>query len=151
MNIKPFGAMSEIKPFADLSGANLRNANLTGAYLSCANLRSSDLPPYLRLPSTGPFRCWKKLADWSIAELWVPREAGRTSCITSNKCRVERAKVVSIDGVGIDGYSVYNPSVVYRVGEWVEPDYYDDDERVPCTNGIHVFATRQEAVEYDWT
>lgn len=33
----------------------------------------------------------------------------------------------------------------YNLGAYVEPDEFDDDTRVECTNGIHVFATPKEA------
>ena len=36
-------------------------------------------------------------------------------------------------------------ATVYRVGETVRPDSYDDNPLVECTHGIHWFATRAEA------
>ena len=37
---------------------------------------------------------------------------------------------------------------IYTVGNYVSPDSYDPDIRIDCTNGIHVFLTRKEAVEF---
>ena len=34
------------------------------------------------------------------------------------------------------------------IGQPTYPDSYDDDERVECSHGIHVFMTRQEAEEW---
>ena len=46
--------------------------------------------------------------------------------------------------------SLHDPSFIYRVGETVKPDRYDDDVRVECTSGIHFFITKPEAESFNW-
>jgi len=102
---------------------------------------------YQRLPDTGPITVYKRV-DGAILTLWVPHDAARTSCLTSNKCRVDRAKVVASSEFGTEWKNL-NPgrglSVTYRLGQWVECDWFDDDIREACTHGIHCFATYAEA------
>ena len=146
---------------ANLSGANLSRANLSGAYLSGANLSRADLsgatgfdPKKYRhvfwiIPEVGAFRCYKKLADGVIAELEVPDEARRV-CNLQNprKFRVECARVLALtrDGEALQSApSLRDKSFVYRVGETVRPDSFDDSMLVDCSHGIHAFLTRQEA------
>ena len=44
--------------------------------------------------------------------------------------------------------SDYNNDFIYRVGESVSVDDFDEDRKKECAPGIHFFITRQEAV--DW-
>ena len=141
---------------ANLSGANLRCANLSGANLRRANLSGADLsganlPDFSVCPDVGSFTGWKKLVDGHIARLLIPEDASRTSSLVGRKCRAEFVQVVSITGAdGVeytDGISKHD-GTVYTVGEVVFPDSYNDDIRVECTNGIHFFITRAEAVNY---
>ena len=37
---------------------------------------------------------------------------------------------------------------IYKVGEIVRPDYWDDNRWNECSHGIHFFITRDEAVRY---
>lgn len=70
------------------------------------------------------------------------------------KCRRSEAKVLAIeneDGTAANVQEVYSRcdmSFVYRVGETVKVDNFDDDRRNECAAGIHFFITRQEAVDY---
>jgi len=129
--------------WADLSGANLRGADLCGANLSEANLRGADLPNYSILPEKGSFVGFKKLADGTICTIEIPAEARRVCCLTGRKCRAEFVKVLEGEGV-----SRHDNTTVYKVGEIVRPDKFDDDIRIECSNGIHFFITRKEAEEY---
>ena len=143
---------------ATLSGANLRFADLRGANLSDANLRDANLRgainiPFIALscPSEGSFIGWKKIYEY-IIKLEIPEDAKRCSA-TTNKCRCDRAKVLSITSIKSgeeikelcnDRYS----ACVYKVGEMVYPDSFDDDRWNECSNGIHFFINRQEAINY---
>ena len=93
---------------------------------------------------------YKKLAgaEGPIAKLRVPPEARRTASLAGRKCRAEFVEVLGIDSKSSSHVSRYNKGTVYRAGEVVRPDAYDDDIRVECTHGIHFFLTRQEAEEY---
>ena len=149
---------------ADLSGADLRDANLRGADLRdadlhYANLRGATLSgainiPFIALscPSEGTFIGWKKVRDYLI-KLEIPEDAKRCSA-TTNKCRCDRAKVLSITHLSsnkeIIGEIENNNYVrcVYKVGEMVYPDKFDDDRWNECSNGIYFFINKQEAINY---
>ena len=136
----------EIKPFA-----NLRDADLRDAYLHGADLRDALLPDYHVLPDTGHLTVYKAVSG-AVLTLFVPHDAGRTSCLRSRKCRVELAKVIGSDSPQTSwrnlGHGSAQPTE-YVLGQWVEPDDYDDDIRKECTHGIHVFATYEEAKAYE--
>ena len=44
--------------------------------------------------------------------------------------------------------SDYDADFIYRVGNTVEVDNFDEDRKNECAPGIHFFITRQEAVDY---
>ena len=149
---------------ADLRGAYLSGAYLRGAYLSGADLRGADLRdadlrgakevPYIPLacPSDGAFIGWKKVKG-CIIQLLIPEDAKRCSA-TTQKCRCEFAKVVSITRIdnGEELQSIentaYSPSVFYKVGEIVKPDSFDEDRWNECSHGIHFFINKQDALNY---
>jgi len=124
---------------ANLRGADLREADLRGAYLREADLEGAKLTPF-QLPD-GVLIVWKAVAG-NIVCLSIPAEARRTATPIGRKCRAEYADVISIEG----GRPVTTRGLEYVVGQRVTPDKYDPDIRVECTNGIHFFTTRGEAV-----
>ena len=161
---------------AYLSNANLSNADLSNAYLSNANLSNADLSnaylsnadlsnAYLRYaenvyipincPEKGSFIGFKKaLTDEEevIVELLITEDSKRSSA-TSRKCRCSKAKVLSITSLDeteqyYEAYSSYDNDFIYEVGKTVEPDSFNEDRFDECSNGIHFFITRQEAVDY---
>ena len=138
---------------ATLSGADLRGANLRGADLRGATLSGAINIPFIALscPSEGSFMGWKKIYAYLI-KLEIPEDAKRCSA-TTNKCRCDRAKVLSITNIKSgeeiqelcnDNYS----ACVYKVGEMVYPDSFDYNRWNECSNGIHFFINRQEAINY---
>ena len=157
---------------ADLRNAILRNADLRNADLSCSDLRNADLRcadlSYADLsnidvsentafflpqcPSEGSFVAWKK-AGGMIVKLLVTEDAKRSSA-TTLKCRCSKAKVLAIEN--IDGSesglrevaSSHDSNFVYRIGETVEVDDFDDDRWNECSTGIHFFIAREMAVKY---
>ena len=148
---------------ADLNGADLSGANLNGADLSDANLRKANLRNVkyndrtaffaLVCPEEGDFIAWKKVGE-VIVKLRIPSEAKRSSA-TTRKCRCEFAEVLelqSLDGTPYNDDEVVNDDYVetiYKVGEIVRPDSWDDDRWNECSHGIHFFITRDEAVRYN--
>lgn len=139
------------------SGADLRGADLRGAYLNGADLfgaTCTDTVLNLQCPEEGSFIAWKKLRNGAIAKLLIPSHAKRSSA-TSRKCRASEAKVLAIynfDGAELtEGYSNHYAAFVYKVGETVYPDKWDEDRWDECSNGIHFFITREEAEEYQVT
>ena len=148
---------------ADLSSANLLYANLRSADLSSADLRSADLL-YANLrsaknnkyaiavtriaPLEGEFIGWKKCRDGIIIKLTVPKEAKRSNAF-SRKCRAEFVRVEKIYPTKEkEAVSQHNSSVIYRIGEVVRCDKWDDDFTKECSGGIHFFMTREEAENY---
>ena len=163
---------------ADIRGANLRGTNLRGADLRGADLRDTDLRDTgisyanlrgaklsgadltnavymdtllnLQCPEEGSFIAWKKLARGDIAKLLIPEDAKRSSG-TSRKCRASKAIVLKIYWGGkeiSEGRSRHDVGFIYRVGETVYPDSWDEDRWNECSHGIHFFITRKEAEEY---
>jgi hypothetical protein len=127
---------------ADLSGADLYRANLENA----RNLY------YSHVPEEGAFVAWKKCRYDVLVKLLIPEDAERTSSIVGRKCRASKAMVLAIwdkDGNEVkEALGLYN-GYRYTVGKEVIPDKYDPDPRVECSNGIHFFITKQEAVDYE--
>lgn len=147
---------------AILSGTKLSEAKLCGVNLSRAYLRDTDLRNVrwdvytafysMACPEEGAFIGWKK-ANGKIVKLHITEDAKRSSA-TSRKCRCSKAEVLEIqnlDGSISDLKSVssnYDSSFLYTVGETVEVPDFDDDRWDECSQGIHFFITRQEAVNY---
>ena len=137
---------------ADLSDANLRRANLRRAVLS--NAESNECTAFydLQCPEEGDFIAFKK-ASGKIIKLRIPAEARRSSA-TTRKCRAEFADVLEIlntDKTKADVTEVasnYDFDVIYKVGERVTADSWDDDRWNECSHGIHFFITFDEAVNY---
>ena len=151
---------------ADLSGANLSGANLYRADLSGANLSGADLSGAniglellnkffpICCPEYGSFVGWKKCRDDAIVKLEILESAKRSSAY-GRKCRCSDAKVLAIQNIKGDDYGVTeiascrDKNFIYRIGEIVKVDDFDEDRRNECSTGIHFFITRQEAVDYE--
>ena len=139
---------------AYLSGADFSEANLSEARLSWTDLSMAENVPYIPLncPSEGSFIGWKKVAD-KLVKLEIPEDAKRSSA-TTNKCRCDKAKVLSITDLKgknpID--EILNTSQVhellYKVGEMVYPDGFDENRWNECSHGIHFFVNKQDAINY---
>ena len=142
---------------ADLRGVNLEGVDLRGADLRWvdfegANLRGTDLYYPIACPEEGSFIAWKK-AENCIVKLEVLEDAKRSSA-ASRKCRCDKARVVAIEN--IDGSesritevcSNHDKTFIYRVGEVVSVDNFNENRWEECAPGIHFFITREEAVRY---
>ena len=156
---------------ANLSGANLYRTSLFGADLFAADLSGANLSgakniPYIPLacPSEGEFIGWKKgfVLDNKgnkyncLIKLLIPSDAKRSSA-TTRKCRSNKAKVISIEisteipteHVSFNVcHSTYDPEFIYKVGEIVSVDNFDDDRFNECAPGIHFFINKEEAIRY---
>ena len=160
--------------WADLTGANLEDANLKDANLKGATLRGAKLEganierakiygaklngaqniPYIPLacPSEGAFIGWKKVNNEYLVKLHIPEDARRSSA-TSRKCRCDKALVLDI--TSLDGEKHYDEvtntnynKTIYKVGEMVYPDSFDENRWNECSNGIHFFINKEEAINY---
>ncbi|MFA5376836.1 MAG: pentapeptide repeat-containing protein [Dehalococcoidia bacterium] len=134
---------------ADLTDANLTDANLTRADLTGANLTGAKNLPHFQVPG-GDLIVWKKV-DGRVVRLLIPKEAKRTASIVGRKCRAEYAVVLETDDhqAHTSTPAMNMAGITYAEGETVRPDSYDDDWRIECSHGIHFFATREEAEEYN--
>lgn len=156
---------------ADLKHANLRYANLSGADLTGAEIRNCvfdracldntimpDLP--MACPEKGSFNGYKNLfytkeyaCDRTfIVKLEIPEDAKRSSS-TSNKCRCSKAKVIEIKDIksGETINEITNINIVpcvYKVGEYVYPNFFDECRWHECSSGIHFFITEEEAMVF---
>src|SRR5574344_1576284 len=139
---------------ANLIDADLRSANLISANLRSADLRSAKKIPYIPLacPSEGPFIGWKKVNNCLI-KLEILENSKRSSA-TTNKCRCDKAKVLSITEINDTNKTItkiintnYKP-LTYEVGEIAVADKFDEDRWNECSNGIHFFINKQDAINY---
>ena len=154
---------------ANLKDANLKDANLKGAILKGAILEGANLErvildmaylvgaqniPYIPLscPSEGSFTGWKKVNNEYLVKLQIPEDARRLSA-TTRKCRCNKAMVLDI--TSLDGETHFDEVVnnnykktIYKVGEMVYPDSFDENRWNECSNGIHFFVNKQDAIKY---
>ena len=144
---------------ANLSGAKLYGADLEGSFITGANLNWAGLNgakniPYIPLscPSEGAFVAWKKVRGKYLVKLQIPEDARRSSA-TTRKCRCDKALVLEI--TSLDGNKHYDEvtnnnykETVYKVGEFVYPDSFDENRWNECSNGIHFFINKEEAINY---
>jgi uncharacterized protein YjbI with pentapeptide repeats len=144
-----------------LSGADLTGANIKYAWLDNVILDNTIMPDFhMVCPETGSFIGYKKI--WRskkynyqrefIVKLEIPEDAKRSSSTTS-KCRCSKAKVLEIKDVKnsktVDEITNTNMlTCVYKAGEYVYPDSFDECRWHECSNGIHFFMTEQEVSLY---
>ena len=145
--------------YANLYGADLLDVNLHGAILQGAildNVKCNENTRFfaLQCPEEGSFIGYKK-ARGHIVKLEILSDAKRSSA-TTRKCRCSAAKVLSITTLdGRDDGTQFissgrDSNFVYRVGEIVRVDDFDENRWNECSTGIHFFITRDEAVEYGY-
>lgn len=143
---------------ADLTNANFSDANLFNANLRKATksglITNVNTQYYdIQCPALGTaFTGYKKAGEYLI-ELLVPADAQRSSA-TGDKCRVDKATVVAItkiaDGTpGDNVFSDYDDTFLYKIGQTVVPDSFDTDRWNECSNGIHLFLTKDLAKNYN--
>ena len=142
--------------YANLENANLENANLRYANLRYANLENANLDDKEEIRKgyilNEDLIAYKKCRDDKIVELNIPKGSIVFS-INNDKCRTNRAKVVSITSLDESkNYRCANSqqdiNFVYNVGDELEIDDFCLMYNVECASGIHFFRTRKEAVDY---
>ena len=152
---------------ANLKHANLKNTNLYDTILIDANLNDANLKDaklkgtyadettaffHLQCPEEGSYIAYKKCLEDRIVKLLIPEDAKRSSA-TSRKCRASKAKVLSITNInGTENFDIafsyYDRCFIYKVGKTIEIKDFDEDRWNECSNGIHHFITRDEAINY---
>lgn len=153
---------------ATVTNSNFREANLTGAdfrgaILSGCNFRNAitngmmvDRLIDLSDCKVGYKKVWAPYAlKRVVIELRFPEGAQLVSTAIGRKCRASEAVVVCCVTPGreymTEFRSFHDRDFFYRVGETVRPtERFDNSPLVECTSGIHFFATREEAEEYDY-
>ena len=143
---------------AYLGGADLGDANLGGADLGDADLRGAKNVPFIPMacPSDGAFIGWKKVREDNmyLVKLEICDDSKRSSS-TGRKCRCDKAKVLQIidmRDMTSEVSEVMNrmyKETLYKVGEIVHADSFDEDRWNECSHGIHFFINRQDAIDYD--
>ncbi len=115
-------------------------------------------------PKEGEFVAWKKAllcrpdknAEDILVKLRIPADARRTTY--SVKCRASKAEVIGFEDLEgrpyelNEGEKVYSfnltDNIKYAIGETVYPDSFDENIET-CSNGIHFFYDKKEALEYE--
>lgn len=77
----------------------------------------------------------------------IPSDAKRLNAFGSRKCRASKVRCVELLG-DTEGYDMLTGRLLYKVGDEVVPDSFDEDLREECSNWIHFFITRIEAEMY---
>ena len=107
----------------------------------------------MNCPSDGAFVGWKKVEN-KLVKLLILEDSKRSSA-TTMKCRCDKAEVLAITSLDQkEKYDSvvnknYNPYISYKVGEVVYPDKFDEDRWNECSNGIHFFINKQDAIDYN--
>ena len=117
------------------------------------NVESNKIP-YVSLacPSEGSFIGWKVI-DGCLIKLLIPEDAKRSSA-TTHKCRCSKAKVLDIINLQTNKVEKvllntnYYPNIIYKIGEMVYPNTFDENRLNECAYGIHFFVDKQEAINY---
>ena len=146
---------------ANLRGANLYNANLYSSNLNNANLNNANLNNVktnmytigynLACSEEGSFIGYKKAGKY-IVKLLIMEDSKRNSA-TTLKCRCDKAKVLDIEkidtGEKIESTpSDYDINFIYKVGEIVKVDNFDENRWNECASGIHFFMNKENAIKY---
>lgn len=146
----------------DLRFCNLSNSNIEGADLFGANLQGAlldgiiynDETKYFKLycPESGPFLGYKKCFNFRMVQLLIPKDAKRSSA-TTNECRCDKAKVLTIKSIDNKTYykearSYVDENFIYKSGEFAIASGFNEDRFAESTTGIHFFMTREEALGY---
>ena len=80
-------------------------------------------------------------------------EDSKRSSATTLKCRCDKAKVLDVEkidtGEKIESTpSDYDINFIYKVGEIVKVEDFDENRWYECASGIHFFMNKQTAINY---
>ena len=124
------------------SGANLYRANLSGAKNAELVIAKTRILP------EGDIIGWKKCKNNILAKLSIPKDAKRSHAF-GRKCRAEYVVVLEVIGADKGITDTHGPTTIYRQGEIVKCNKWDNNWMVECSGGIHFFITRLEAENYN--
>ena len=118
------------------------------------NLFVTDRTKFFRnyCPEEGYIFGYKKCFNERMVQLLIPKDARRCSS-TTNACRCDKARVVAITDVNKkesykEAMSFVDPNFIYRLGEMVYADSYNEDRWHDSSHGIHFWMTFEEALGY---
>ena len=136
--------------YADLRGANLSDADLRNAYLRHAKI-SSSTTGITKICPEGSFIGHKK-ANNCLVTIKITEDAKRSNA-TTQKCRCSKAKVLEIKDLETEEIieqveSSYDSNFIYKTGEIVEVENFDEDRWNECSTGIHFFIDEELAKQY---
>ena len=142
--------------YSNLSNSNLRDVNLNSADLSSADLKNIKINIHtigynLACPEKGSFIGYKK-ANGCIVKLLILEDAKRSSATTA-KCRCDKAKVLDIENIETgkkvnEINSNYDINFIYKVGEIIHVDNFDNNRWNECSTGIYFFVNKENAINY---
>ena len=138
---------------ADFSFAKFNSANFYSANFSSADFKNSIFN-YRITPETGKFIGWKK-AQGKIIKLEIQKAKNVSGGLVGRKLRTDKVKVLEIqdkEGKKLDLKSIssdYNEKFIYSVGKIITEKDFKKDDKIECSEGIHFFITRDEAVRYN--
>ena len=109
-----------------------------------------------------PLSCgnYMQVVGRCIVTLLISAKVARTGCYYEKKCRASRAKTVKIEKICADGTlsevgneyfarSIYCENYRdYVLGKTTYADSFDDNKKLACSNGIHFFLKKEEALAY---
>ena len=80
-------------------------------------------------------------------------EDAKRSSATTAKCRCNKAKVLDIRDIKTgkkvkEIRSNYDSNFIYKVGEIVHVDNFDNNRWNECATGIHFFINKENAINY---
>lgn len=114
---------------------------------------------YSNCPEEGSFIGYKKIhhspnEKEALVKLLILADSKRSSS-GSGKCRASRVQVLSITDIDSGeeltcGYSMRDNSFIYKVGQIIEINNFDENKWEECSTGIHFFVDKQEAIGYDF-
>lgn len=125
-------------------------------FVHCKFLKPVDI-----LPTEGSFIAWKKVKSnygYYVLKLLVAAEARRVTPYVQNnrKCRVSKVLVLAAYNAETgrktkrtEFHSEWDCDFKYKVGEFSKEPGFDGSRQKICTSGIHVFLTKQEAMDYN--
>lgn len=164
-------ACSAVMQWNDFSRSDMSGACMSYSLLDTCTFDMSDMSGFkawhstvddcefdavrgLRLPVVCPegyvTDAWKRCGDY-IVHLRIPEDA-RVISVFGPQCRCDKAEVVDIElpqggSAGVKAVSSgYRDDFVYRVGEAVSVDDFDENRWSDCTSGIHFYMSRMTAV-----
>jgi hypothetical protein len=133
----------------------LDRENTCDSFKNCKFKKPNEI-----LPEKGSFIAWKKVLGKNsecVLKLLVLETAKRVTpyVVNNRKCRVSKVMVLAAysakTGKKIKATkfrSKHDYDFIYQVGSIASVSDFDSSRARICTKGIHVFITKQEAMDY---